>query len=190
VAPTVLATINRVIAVGEGPARTLRALCAVRGLDEPAMIPDDVKLPPGQALYWRVGEPEAIVVQIEPTKSEMTRHSRKYMEGNLGRDRAFYFRGPEGKLRLKAHNLELFLLMADGVDDATWLFHLRRGHYSSWLRAQVKAEGLADEVDRIERDYALSAAQSRAAIREAVEKRYTLPADKASGIIDSDGPRL
>jgi hydroxymethylpyrimidine pyrophosphatase-like HAD family hydrolase len=190
VAAPILATINRVIAVGEGPARTLRELCAVRGLEPPAMISDEDRLPAGQALYWHVGAPEAVVVQIEPTKSERTRHSRKYMEGNLGRDRAFYFRGPQGKLNLKAHNLQLFVHIADGVDDDTWMFHLRRGHYSTWVRTQVKDEGLADALERIERDYSLSAEQSRAAVRDGVDKRYTLPADKASGIIDSDGQRL
>jgi hydroxymethylpyrimidine pyrophosphatase-like HAD family hydrolase len=190
VAASVLATINTVIAIGEGPARTLRDLCAARGIAPPAMIPEDRKLPAGQALYWRVGGPEAVVVQIEPTKTEMTRHSRKYMEGNLGRDRAFYFRGPQGKLKLKAHNLQLFLHLADGVDDDTWMFHLRGGDYSLWLRTQVKDVELAGEVERIERDASLSAPDSRAAVRAAVDKRYTLPADKASGVIDSDGQRL
>jgi len=41
-------------------------------------------------------------------------------EGKLGDDKAFFFRGPEGKLRLRATNLIMFLEMADGVDDATW----------------------------------------------------------------------
>jgi hypothetical protein len=152
------------------------------------MIPDDQKLPPGQALVWRIGAPEAHVVVAEPTKTEMKRHSRKYMEGNLGRDRAFYFRGPEGKLNLKAHNLELFLHLSDGIDDATWLFHLHAGDYSRWLRAEVKDAELADEVGVIERDYAMAPPESRAAVRAAVEKRYTLPADKPSGVVDAVEP--
>jgi hydroxymethylpyrimidine pyrophosphatase-like HAD family hydrolase len=189
VASAVLETINTVIAVGEVPARTLRELCLVRELPVPSMIPDDHKLPTGQALWWRVGDPEAVVVHVEPTKIERTRHSRKYMEGNLGPDRAFYFRGAGGKLNLKAHNLLTFLSIGDGVDDDTWLFHLRGRDYSSWLRKQVKDVELADEIERIEVD-ALSAPESRAAVRAAVERRYTAPADKASGIIDSDGTRL
>ncbi len=190
VAQPVLATINTVIAVGEAPARTLRELCQVRGIPAPSMIPDGRKLPAGQALWWRPGTPEAMVVQVEPTKTEKTRHSRKYMEGNIGRDRAFYFRGPEGKLNLKAHNLQMFIHLADGVDDETWLFHLRGGDYSHWLRTQVKDAELADEINGIESDGELAAPESRAAVRAAVEKRYTLPADKASGIIDADGQRL
>ncbi|HWO17557.1 MAG TPA: HAD-IIB family hydrolase [Kofleriaceae bacterium] len=190
VAPVALAAINTVIIVGEAPGRTLGELCALRGLPAPEHPDLSGRLPPGQALCWRVGEREAFVVQVEPTKSEHARHSRKYMEGNLGRDRAFYFRGAEGKLNLKAHNLQLFLLMADGVDDETWTFHLHRGHYSAWLREQVKDGELADLADHIERDYALTPEASRAAIRAAVEKRYTLPADKASGIVDADGQRV
>ena len=125
-------------------------------------------------------------MKTEKPKTERMRHSRKYIEGNLGKDRSFFFRGPDNKLNLKAHNLYLFLQLADGVDEDTWLFHLRRGEYSSWLRAEVKDQELADEVQRVEHDAAASAADSRAAIRAAIEKRYTLPADKPSGIIDEE----
>jgi HAD superfamily hydrolase (TIGR01484 family) len=187
-APSVLAAINTLIATGEGPARMVRELCRLRELPEPSMIPDEQRLPAGQALYWRVGAPEAIVVQVEPTRTERTRHSRKYMEGNLGRDRAFYFRGPDGKLNLKAHNLLMFLTMGDGVDDDTWLFHLRAGDYSAWLRGEVKDGELADAVAKIEQDGARSASDSRAAVRSEIEQRYTAPADQPSGIVD-DAPR-
>jgi hypothetical protein len=189
VAPAVLATLNTVIIVGEAPGRTLGDLCRLRELPEPQIPDTSGRLPAGHALYWRIGTPEAFIVQAEPTKTEFKRHSRKYMEGNLGKDRAFFFRGPQGRLNLRAHNLQLFVLMADGVDDETWMFHLRRGHYSTWLREQVKDTELADEVDRVERDYSLTAADSRAAIRAAVDKRYTLPADQASGVVDPDTAR-
>ena len=184
VSRAVLATIDTVIAVGEWPDRTIRELCESRGIPAPPVATDGERLPPGHALCWRVGSPEALVVQAQPTKAERTRHSRKYMEGNLGRERSFYFRGADGRLNLAAHNLQLFLHLGDGVDDETWLFHLGRGDYSTWLRAQVKDDELAAEVERIEREPAPTAAESRAAVRAAVEKRYTLPADKPSGIVD------
>jgi hypothetical protein len=48
----------------------------------------------------------------------------------------------------------------------------------------MKDAQLADEIEQVERDAAMSPADKRAAIRAAVEKRYTLPADVSSGVID------
>ena len=93
----------------------------------------------------------ACVIETEKPKTERTRHSRKYVEGNLGAH-SFYFRGPEGKLNLKATNLMLFLMLADGVDEDTWLFHLRRGEYSEWFRTKVKDPELADIAAGVESD--------------------------------------
>ena len=80
----------------------------------------------------------------------------------------------------------LFSQLADGVDDETWLHHLRRGDYSSWMRESIKDGELADEVQAIEtetvrsatreRRAAESAAESRRRVRAAIEERYTLPA--------------
>ena len=63
-------------------------------------------------------------------------------EGSLGEDRSFYFRGPEGKLKLRAHNLIVFTDLADGVDDETWLYHWKRGEVSEWVRTSIKDEQL------------------------------------------------
>ena len=66
--------------------------------------------------------------------------------------------------------------MAEGVDDATWLHHLKRGDYSRWFREAIKDDDLADEAEQAERADAESASVSRAIIREAVTSRYTAPA--------------
>lgn len=187
VAPPVIASITAVLGVGDNPDATIREFCEAAGCAPPPPAANDDKLPAGHAVFWRVGDPQAVVVVTEPPKSERKRHSRKYMEGNLGSSRAFYFRGAEGKLKLKAHNLQLFVHLADGVDDDTWTFHLGRGDYSNWLRIEVKDPGLADIVAQVEADGALDAAASRAAIRAAIEQRYTLPADQASGLVDEEG---
>ena len=63
--------------------------------------------------------------QPQTPRGERQRHRRKYATGTLGPDKSFYFRGPEGSLRLRAQNLGMFLQMADGVDDDTWTYHLR-----------------------------------------------------------------
>ena len=129
-------------------------------------------------LVWKRGpgrEPP-FRLRVDPGHTERRRHSRKYAEGELPPDRSFYFRGPEGKLNLRCHNLALFLELADGVDDDTWLYHLRRGDYSHWFREGFKDRDLAAEAARVEKRPGLSAAQSRAEVRAAVERHYTLPA--------------
>jgi hypothetical protein len=95
-------------------------------------------------------------------------------------DRSFYFEGPEGKLHLRAQNLLLFLQMAEGVDDATWVHHLQRGDYSRWFREAIKDETLASEGAQIERRTNTSPAESRALMKAAIEGRYTLPASPST----------
>jgi hypothetical protein len=111
-----------------------------------------------------------------PPRAERRRHLRKYAEGELGEDKSFYFRGPRGKLNLRAQNLQLFLQLAEGVDDETWTHHLRQGDYSRWFRYAIKDDALAGEVQGIERARGLSARESRARLRARVEERYTGPA--------------
>jgi hypothetical protein len=117
-----------------------------------------------------------IAFAVSPSRVERRRHLRKYAAGDLGPDKSFYFRGPEGRLNLRAQNLQTFVQMAEGVDDETWLHHLARGHYSRWMREAIKDDALADETARVERDTERDAAASRARIRAAIEHRYTAPA--------------
>jgi hypothetical protein len=88
---------------------------------------------------------------------------------------SFYFRGPDGRHNLRAQNLAVFCQIGEGIDEETWLFHLRRGDYSRWFRDSVKDERLASETERIERRHDLAPSQTRALIRGLVESRYTLP---------------
>jgi len=182
IAPAILGTIDTLLAVGGRPASTVLELCQATGRAPPAMaVPD--QLPPGFALSWKVGCAGTQVIRVTPPRRERTRHSRKYACGNLGNARSFYFRGPEAKLNLKAHNLLLFVQLGEGVDDDTWQYHRHNGDYSRWFRDEVKDHQLANEAEAIERS-SQTPAQSRAAIRAAVEKRYTLPADRPTGLID------
>src|SRR5205814_1213274 len=103
-------------------------------------------------------------------------HRRKYAAGSLGEDKSFYFRGPRGALNLRAHNLSLFLQIADGVDDETWLHHLRQHDYSRWLHDAIKNPELAAEMFAIEARAACDARLSRREVRETIERVYTLSA--------------
>jgi hypothetical protein len=79
-------------------------------------------------------------------------------------------------LRLRAQNLATFVQLAEGIDDETWSYHLRRGDYSEWIRGAIKDEELASEIVAFERDDAMTAAESRRAVIDAIGRRYTGPA--------------
>ncbi|HEX7216988.1 MAG TPA: phosphoglycolate phosphatase, partial [Methylomirabilota bacterium] len=131
----------------------------------------------GEALFWPPhGDAAPLAFRASAPRAERQRHVRKYAEGELGPDRSFYFRGPQDRLNLRAQNLGLFVQIAEGVDDETWLHHLRRGDYSRWFRDAIKNEDLAGEAATIEATADASAADSRARIRAAIDQRYTLPA--------------
>jgi hypothetical protein len=107
---------------------------------------------------------------------ERHRHRRKYAEGQLPPDRSFYFQGPQHKMNLRAQNLLLFLQIGDGVDDETWQYHLRQGDVSRWFRECIKDEDLASAAERVESLTNATPQESRALIREVVERDYTVPA--------------
>jgi hydroxymethylpyrimidine pyrophosphatase-like HAD family hydrolase/energy-coupling factor transporter ATP-binding protein EcfA2 len=180
----VLEATDLVLAVGEHPAETIREYCQAAGRPEPPGL-ESVELEKNEALAWLTREPRPpFRIKTTPPSVERKRHGRKYAEGNLGPDRSFYFRGPDGKLNLRAQNLTIFAQMAEGVDDPTWLYHLEQGDYARWFREQIKDEELADEAERIAAAAGLSAADSRARIRQAIESRYTLPAEPAASATD------
>ena len=175
VAPDVLALVDMLIVVGLDAQDTVDSFCGGRGLPP-------IRLPAGgdagdPKLLWfiRLGEAPVQFRSLEPS-ADRRRHRRKYAEGELGEDRSFYFRGPDGRLNLRAQNLELFLQMADGVDDETWMHHLRRHDISQWFGTVIKDDLLAREAADVEAQAHLSPRDSRARIREAVERRYTSPA--------------
>jgi HAD superfamily hydrolase (TIGR01484 family) len=175
-ASEVLATVEMVAAVGDTPASTIRQFCAGLGIPPPPLPAED-RIEAGEALLWeRSSDRGPARVQVVQPELQRRRHARKYSEGELGEDRSFYFRGPDGALSLRAQNLSLFLQIAAGVDDRTWLHHLRAGDYSAWIRDAIKDEDLAEEVGAVEGDRRLSPADSRARIKEAVDRRYTGPA--------------
>jgi hypothetical protein len=176
VTPRAMKGADAVIVIGKEPAGTLGRLtqCTGQAFDVQAAEPD---LEPGEALVWARGEaPVPQRLKLVPSRTEHRRHVRKYAEGELPPDRCFYFRGAEDQLNLRAQNLILFLQIADGVDDATWLHHLKRGDYSRWFAEGIKNDELAAEARRVEAMSELSPQQSRALIREAIERVYTLPA--------------
>lgn len=171
IARQVLASIDTAIAVGEKADATLAKFAELRGLASPATTGG---VPSGTALIWRVSASERpFAIEMAPSTTTHRRHVRKYAEGDLGPDRSFYFRGPDGKLNLRAQNLLLFTQMAEGVDDDTWLHHLRQHDFSTWFHEGIKDDSLAGEARLIEDDPQLDAAESRHRVLSLVRDRYT-----------------
>jgi HAD superfamily hydrolase (TIGR01484 family) len=177
VAQAILSSTNGLLAIGPNPASVIAQFSAGAGKDlRPTSMPD----PPREAgeviAWWFCESPQPVKVKVEPAKTELRRHRRKYATGELGEDKSFYFRGPEGKLNLRAQNLKTFTQIAEGVDEDTWTHHLRRGDYSRWLREAVKDTAVADEVASVEKNRQLTPSESRALILDAIRKHYTAPA--------------
>jgi hypothetical protein len=174
VAPAILSTVDVVIAIGEDPAATVKKFCETVGQPPPALGSSSLK--PAEALTWfRNSSEPPFVYQTTVPRAERRRHRRKYAEGELPPDLCFYFRGPDGKLNLKAQNLTMFLQIADGVDDETWLFHLKNGDIAGWFRSVIKDPDLALQAELIQRAD-VTAEESRKHIRREIEQRYILAA--------------
>jgi hypothetical protein len=175
VAPAVLASVETIMAIGATPEHTIHTFCETLGEPPPPLVP--VTLEPGEALLWsRHTDVEPLRIRSLPPRAERRRHHRKYAEGELTPDRSFYFRGPQDRLNLRAQNLNIFVQLAEGVDDETWLYHLRQGEYSRWFRDSIKDEDLATETEHIEEMREAPARDTRALIQEAIHRRYTASA--------------
>ena len=129
----------------------------------------------GEAVIWSRRDRSLNRFTILPGRLERQRHVRKYAAGDLG-DHAFHFRGKDGRLNLRAQNLAMFIQIADGVDEETWLYHLRHGDYSNWFKTAIKDRELEEAARRAESLQDSPAVESRRLIKEAIEQRYTAPA--------------
>lgn len=170
-ASSVLSTVDTVIGMGESAQQSLEQFAAVVGrraprADAPVGGKEDALI-----WDWRIS-PHARHMTLVPGPSTHRRHVRKYAEGDLGEDRSFLFRGPKGKLSLRARNVSTFVQMAQGVDGDTWAYHLRRGDYSRWFREHVKDSNLADAVALIESRDDVSPDKKRELVLSEVRERY------------------
>ena len=176
VSPAALALVDVIMAMGAEAEQTLAAFSRAAQIAPTPLL--TMKPESGEALIWyprRHGQ-GPVLLQTRRAKAERRRHRRNYAQGELSPEQSFYFRGPEGKLNLRAQNLMTFLQVGEGVDEETWLFHARRGDYSRWFETMIKDEELAAAAREIENDGAAGVSESRKKLRAAVESRYTAPA--------------
>ncbi len=180
--------VNLLWVVGPTPRQAVQEYLDREGLGLMNSLPPTLSF--GQAALCRQNgnQLSSIVMTVEPSQTERRRHVRKYAEGLLIPERSFYFRGPEGKLNLRAHNLILFLELAQGVDDGTWLYHLDRGDYSRWFADVIGDHDLASEAQDVERSQPRSPDASRRRICAAVQRCNALPENPTLPKLAVDGP--
>jgi hydroxymethylpyrimidine pyrophosphatase-like HAD family hydrolase len=174
IAPGALERVDQILLTGKQPQKLAQDFCQAVGERNCPQLDGD--LDKGVGVLWRRSDSAVARVRMIEPRQQRKRHARKYAEGQLPQERSFWFRGPDDKLKLRAQNLTVFLQMAEGVDEATWMHHLKARDYSRWFRECIKDEDLAREAEAIELD-GMDAEESRARIREAVERRYTAPAN-------------
>ncbi|MBX9692125.1 MAG: HAD-IIB family hydrolase, partial [Cyanobacteria bacterium] len=179
VSPLILQDIDILVAVSDHPDQTLKDFAKITNHPVPK-LDKNIQLEKGQAVVWEPGtDQEPNIVSLVMSNREKTRHRRKYAEGSLGEQRSFYFTGPH-KLRLRAQNLSIFTQIAEGVDEDTWLYHLRRKEYSDWFEKIIKDDELVTIAKEVEEDEELTAKESRVRILQAIEERYTAPAKSST----------
>jgi hypothetical protein len=176
VSQAILSQVNGVIAVGPDPRSVFTQFNAGSGQTLNVARSAAPKSPDQVVVWQSFDSQEPVTVTIEPAKTELRRHRRKYAAGELGEDKSFYFRGPDGKLNLRAQNMNMFAQLAEGVDRETWTYHLRNSDYSRWLRESVKDQAIADEVGIVEQDKQLEPSESLRIVVDAIRRRYTAPA--------------
>jgi hydroxymethylpyrimidine pyrophosphatase-like HAD family hydrolase len=169
-AEVALRGIDCLAVMGHNPEKILQQYCALTEIEQPASGPAGVFN--DRALAWKL--PYPVATWFEPASLRMVhlRHRHMYLEGNMHPDNRFYFRGPNGELNLAAQNLKVFLQMAEGVNEETWLYHLHRGDYSRWFRDEIKDEELAHAAETIEADSSFSSKESVTAMGELIRNRY------------------
>ena len=171
VAAEVLQSIDTLLAIGEEAEDLIRDFAA--RVEHGPAIGGVPRLARGETVIWLRETGTLRRFSVDPARDAHRRHRRKYAEGELIETEHFAFRGPDGKLNLRAENLRSFVKFGDGVDEETWLYHLRRGDYSRWFRYVIKDEELAAEAEALEQEN-LPVPDSRARIRQMVERRYAV----------------
>lgn len=185
VAPEVLELVDTAVAVGPSPEATFARFADKAGARPPRV--EEGEPGPGELYIWDRKAARALKVRCAPCRADRLRPAPRHVEGELPPERSFYFRGPQRRLNLRAQTVPLFLQIGEGVDDDTWMHHLRQGDYSRWFRAAFGDEHLAAEVARVETLANVSPEESRKLIRTIVEEQHTLPASAAPARSAADG---
>lgn len=165
-----ISLVNTLITVGDEPSAMIKQFAVMKKVE--VEEPNITSLEKGKAVVWDLAlqQPPQLITTKSP-KQLNKRHIKKYATGSMD-ENSFYFTGPEKKLNLKAYNVVVFAELAEGVDDETWLYHLKQHDYSKWFRDKLHDDEIADLTQAIESDDP-DAATSKTEILKLIRSRYT-----------------
>lgn len=161
--------VGMVITIGDNAVYPIEQFCSVKKIEPPKKIP---VLQKGEACIYdlEVKQTKPFVITMNEPEHLQQRHKRKYATGDM-EDNSFIFTGKAGKMKLKANNLVLFAHIAEGIDDATWKYHLQNGDFTKWFTNAVHDDELATISEEAEKDK--SAEQSKKKIIAYINQKYT-----------------
>ncbi len=171
ISPAVLEHVDWIISIADKPEAAIEQCCEIMDEQLPEFHPPEDRRV-HQALAWKRGDARPVWFSRFAPRSNAQRHQHSYYEGEMDEDLQFVFRGPENKLSLAIGNLKDFVKTAAGIDDETWMFHLKRHDYSKWFREIIKDDALTREIDDVERTQDLTADQSRELITKHIHDRF------------------
>ena len=177
--PALLNAVDLVLAVGESPERTIRAFCEAVGEGRPELSP--TTLEPLEVLAWRRRSNDLPVrVRCIPPRSERRRHSPQVCRGQPGPGAELPLPRPGGQTQPSGPEPEPVpparrrrqrrdLDVPPPAGRLLGVVPHAASRTQSWPKRPNRSSSSRD----------VTPADSRAAIREAVERRYTLPSEPA-----------
>jgi len=164
--------VNLLIAIGDEPDDIMKRYAKLKNIPVGKMPIQTLNK--GEAWIWESDNGDPFPIRLDKPQQLMKRHKKKYAAGDM-QDNSFYFTGPAKKLNLKANNLMMFIQMAEGVDDDTWMHHLGKKEYSEWFRNAIHDDELADLAAKVG-EGETDPATSKETILHLIKERYTAPA--------------
>jgi hypothetical protein len=165
-----LENIDLFVAIGDEPKKHLDEYCTLVRTNTPDLAAPSDQEEHRAIAWWRHTGPPQWFRRLPPPE-EHQRHRHSYLEGEMDPEHRFYFRGPKNELKLGVQNLKLFMQIGEGVDDETWLHHLKSGDYACWFRENIKDDKLAELADQLSKSDA-TAVESRERIFEWIRQKY------------------
>jgi hydroxymethylpyrimidine pyrophosphatase-like HAD family hydrolase len=119
-------------------------------------------------------------IRLAPRLTPHVRHFAKYVDVSVPQGRAFVFWRNGGPPDRRARTLREFVSILDDTPTDALDGHLRRGDFSRWVADVFGDHPLAEQLQRVEREYRAGArADAGASVSQAIRSRYELTEERS-----------